>query len=249
MNRNESMPIIESALAERPRNGSLLLLSFDAWDVPLLIGWNQVRREGGSLLDEIPSTRVWYRNNDDEQQQILVCTYACDSRLDAGDALASVLDSDQLARLERGPKDIGEVSFQHPPGVAPAILFTRANICVSVASAGGIDADVTSAAYELDAGIGSYPQKSKPGSLSLDIVPRTRSTYEVLVTPQSPPRNDFYQFWCGSGELSYAQNMVQLKFGSGERAEGPVYVFQRTSEPREIPLVASALIPSPAVGG
>ena len=250
MNRTISMPIINRALAQKPVNGSLLLLSLDAWDVPILPGWNEIRRDGGSLIDETTDTQVIYRNNNNPNQKIQISTYARGSREEAGLALADVLEHDQLAELVPGPKGLGDVSFAHPPGVPPAVFFFRANICAVVASFGSGDVDVAAPAGLLDDAIGAWPQKAKPGALALTAAPSTVPRAFILrVTPDAAPPGQFYQFWSGAGALTYDQDAVTLTFAKGESMQAAVYVFQVSSDPNAIPLVASVAIPGSASGG
>lgn len=244
MNRTMSLPIINRALAQKPVNGSLLLLSLDAWDVPLLPGWSEIRRDGGSLIDETTDTQVTYRNNNDPNQKIQISTYARGSREEAGLALAQVLEYDQLAELVPGPTGLGDVSFAHPPGVPPAVFFFRANIAAVVASFSSGDVDVTVPARVLDDVIGGWPQKAKPGALDVTAAPSpTPRTYVLRVTPGAPPPGEFQQFWSGAGALTYHEDVITVTFAKGETMQTTVYVYQIASDPNATPLVASVAIP------
>ncbi len=160
MRREDSMKAIEPVMA-RPRETGLLLVDFKAWSGPQPDGPATVREHLGKA-----STRaVW----DQPRGRLALTATEHTSIRDALQALADELEANQLAEVPRGPEDLGEISFVHPPIAPPAVFFVRGNLTLAVYSFGRERVDVLPFARRLDADLRARPEAARDGGLDVTL--------------------------------------------------------------------------------
>ena len=140
MQRELSMKVIGPVL-ERSREGGARVTGYQAWAAPQA-GALAMREQ----LDENSSRAVW----DLERGRIGLTVTEHASTAAALNALADDLEANQLAELPRGPEDLGEISFVHPPPAPPAVFFVRGTLTLAVYSFGREHVDVLSFARSVD---------------------------------------------------------------------------------------------------
>lgn len=151
MHREETMKALEPVLA-RPRESGLLLIGFNAWSGPQPDAETAVRERLGRT-----STRaIW----DQPRGRIALTVTEFASAREAIASLADELESNQLARVPRGPDDVGEISFVHPPEAPPAVFFARGNLRVAVYSIGRESVEVLPFARRIDAELRARPEQA-----------------------------------------------------------------------------------------
>jgi hypothetical protein len=174
MRSEESMKAIEPLIA-RPKTAGLLVIGFKAWAVP-----GAPESELGLREQLAPgSTRAVWNLLRSRDARIAVTATEHASVRDALRALAQELEGNQLATLPRGPEEVGEISFVHPPEAPPAIFFVTGNLTIGVFSFGREPVDVLPAARSMDADLRKEPQASREGGIDVFFVER-----EVHVKPK-----------------------------------------------------------------
>jgi hypothetical protein len=141
MQREQSMKAIATVLA-RPRGPGLPVHAFKAWQGPQPNGVLAIAEQ----LSGNSSRAAW----DVSPGRIALTATELPTFHDALQALADELEANQLAAVPPGPPDLGELSFMHPSGVAPAVFFVRNNLLLAVYSLGREDLDVIAFAYRVD---------------------------------------------------------------------------------------------------
>jgi hypothetical protein len=185
------MKTIEPLIA-RPRTAGLLVIGFKAWAVP---GASEAELALSEQLAPGSSRAVWnLRQSPDARIAVTATEHA--SVRDALKALAQELEGNQLATLPRGPEEIGEISFVHPPEAPPAIFFVTGNLTIGVFSFGRELVDVLPAARTIDADLREKPQSAREGGIDVFFVER-----EVHVKPKWEGRDGYLKVIAPSSDL------------------------------------------------
>ncbi|MCP4339690.1 MAG: hypothetical protein GY799_12565 [Desulfobulbaceae bacterium] len=96
--------------------------------------WQHTMKE--NLLEDAsrPLRRSVWNHPDSSDRRALIDVAECSSAEEAMKSLVTRLEGNELARLNKGPDDLGTISFMHPEGSPPAVFYTRGNLCISVIS-------------------------------------------------------------------------------------------------------------------
>jgi hypothetical protein len=198
MQRENSMKAIAPVL-DHPRDPGLLLVGFKAWSGPQPDSEPALREE----LDATSTRAVW----DLGRGRIAFTVNEHRSVEDALNALADELDANQLADVPRGPGDLGEISFVHPPNAPPAVLFVLGNLTLGVYSFGREAVDVVPFARRVDAELRARPSDAREGGIDV-----RRGDRGILVKPQ----------YAGEGYVKvFAPRAKVRKFGEEIVIDGP----------------------------
>lgn len=190
MRREDSMKAIGPVL-DHPREAGLLLIGFKAWSGPQPEGQAAVREH----LGKTSSRAVW----DQQRGRIALTATEHASTRDALEALADELEANQLADVPRGPDDLGEMSFVHPPPAPPAVFFVRGNLTLAVYSIGREPIDVISFARRVDAALLARPEGAREDGIDmthengrLRATPKWRGAdgYLKVIAPGGAPRKE-----------------------------------------------------------
>lgn len=158
MLREESMKVIEPAIA-RPKNSGLLVIGFKAWAAPAPDRAMSQREQ----LSARRSRAAW----EVEPGRIALTVSEYPSVREALQGLSTELEYNQLRDVPRGPEDLGEISFVHPPQAPPAVFFVRGNLLLAVHSFGRQPVAVLPFAQQLDAELASRPGDAREGGLDV----------------------------------------------------------------------------------
>ena len=146
----------DEILRRIPANRGEFFVQFVPWPEDME-GWRRSAKERFVETGNRVLLRTIWDNIEDHDARILIDVVECDSTAEAVETLADLLEGNQLAELPKGPPTLGLASFQHPQNVPPAILFTRANLAVTVASFGRLPVDVSVFAQGLEARMTERP--------------------------------------------------------------------------------------------
>ena len=183
MQRELSNEAIKPVIAN-PKNAGLLFIGFKAWAAPSPDGAVLERQQ----LSARRSRAVW----DLQQGRVALTASEYPSLADALRGLGVELEYNQLREVPRGPGDLGEISFVHPPEAPPATFFVRGNLALAVHSFGREPVDVLPFARQLDTELQSRPRDAREGGIDLAfndlgfrVVPKWRGAdaYVKVVAP------------------------------------------------------------------
>lgn len=120
--------------------------------------WQHTMQE--NLLEEAsrPLRRSVWNQLEASDRRVLIDVTECSSAEEAMESLVIRLEGNELAQLDKGPDDLGTVSFMHPEGSPPAVFFTRGNLCVSVISIAQQPVDVLKLAQVLNHRLQGQPK-------------------------------------------------------------------------------------------
>jgi hypothetical protein len=170
MQREITMKAIAPVL-DHPREPGLLLVGFKAWSGPQPDGQPALREQ----LAPNSSRAVW----DLGRGRIAFTVTEHGSVEDALNALADDMEANQLAEVPRGPEDVGEISFVHPPQAPPALFFVRGNLTMGVFSFGREAVDVEPFARRVDTELRARPADAREGNLDVQ-----RGERGIVVKPR-----------------------------------------------------------------
>ncbi|MEK6303608.1 MAG: hypothetical protein AABO41_23130 [Acidobacteriota bacterium] len=146
----------DEILQRIPANRGEFFVEFVPWPEDL-DGWRRSARERFVESGNRVLLRTIWDNTEDHDSRVLIDVVECDSAADAVEALADILEGNQLAEVPKGPPTLGLASFQHPESVPPAVFFARGNLAVTVASFGRRPVDVSSVARRLEERLSERP--------------------------------------------------------------------------------------------
>jgi hypothetical protein len=120
--------------------------------------WQPAMQE--HLLEEgsRPLRRSVWNQTEEKDRRVLIDVAECSSAEQAMESLVIRLEGNELAQLDKGPDDLGTLSFMHPEGLPPAVFFTRGNLCVSVVSIAKKPVDVIKLAHILNQRMHDQPK-------------------------------------------------------------------------------------------
>ncbi|MGZ5433600.1 MAG: hypothetical protein ACXW31_01595 [Thermoanaerobaculia bacterium] len=214
MQRENSMKAIAPVL-DHPRDPGLLLVGFKAWSGPQPDSEPALREQ----LDAMSTRAVW----DLDRGRIAFTVNEHRSVEDALNALADELEANQLADVPRGPEDLGEISFVHPPNAPPAVFFVRGNLTLAVYSFGREPVDVVPFARRVDAELRARPADAREGGVDVQ-----RGKLGILVKPK----------YAGEGYLKVFAPLAKVhRTGEEIVIDGPddgvdIYYVERGREPQ-----------------
>ena len=215
MRKEISMKTIAPVL-ENPRERGLLLLGFKAWSGPQPDSEPALREQ----LAPASSRAVW----DLERGRIAFTVNEHRSVQDALVALADELESNQLAELPRGPEDLGEVSFVHPPQAPPAVFFVRGNLTLGVFSFGREPVDVVPFARRVDAELRATPSGAREGNVEL-----REDRGGLRIDTKYPSRDAYVKVVARGAALSKSGEAVSIE---GRADDVEVYYLEPGREPQ-----------------
>lgn len=140
-----------------PKDEDELFIGFSAYQRDME-GWRQSMRE--DLLEEAsrPLRRSVWAQLESSEGRVLIDVAECSSAKQAMESLVIRLEGNELAELDKGPDELGTVSFVHPQGLPPAVYFAHGNLCVSIVGIAQPPVDVLAVAQSLDSRLQDQPK-------------------------------------------------------------------------------------------
>ncbi len=120
-------------------------------------GWRRSVREEIPEAFARPVRRTVWDDPEHPGGRVLVDVTEAPSAAEAIAALVDRLSWNQLAELEEGPAELGDVAYVHPAGVPPAAYFVRGNLCVSIISFGSEPVETLPVAMRLHKRLAEHP--------------------------------------------------------------------------------------------
>jgi len=222
------------ALQEQlPADRAELFLGFVPWAEDAE-GW---RRSVRAALPEVPGRsvlRTVWDSLKTVEERVLIDVVECESAASALEALADRLQWNQLAQVADGPRGLGQVAFMHPEGVPPAIVFTRGNVCLNVASFGRQAVDVVPWAEGLNRRLDHRPAiKRSTIELSVGAVPLKagQATELRYVVPWKYGENGYLKFIVAGGTLFRREERLFLAAAGPGEMKIDAYLLEPGREP------------------
>ena len=151
----------KSLLAGLPSDRGELFIGYTA-----SIESDEWRERFRQSLSERPGRIIWrsiWGRADQPDLGVVIDVVECASAADAIDELMERLAENQLAKLERGPDELGPAAFAHPNEAPPALFFARANLVISIVSQGRDDGLVDTWLKSILGDLDLEPRDARPG--------------------------------------------------------------------------------------
>jgi hypothetical protein len=197
----------------------------------ILPGWHMNREPIlAGAGDQSRIHTIWQQAGEEAERLLKVDIYPRASREDAHDFAVQLLGNFQSPLIEWKPdSQIGDVAFAVPDDVA--IVFSRANLVMFVASVGSLPAPVNDFAHRLDALLSAQPEATgdpQPVATRRLAVPESnevRASFSVNIDASEPANQQTYwKFFSKTGEVILSEG--QLVYRAKEPGAGHVDAYE-----------------------